>query len=82
MAKLDESNGFAKNAYAVTAHETNLEPIPGSALYVGGVGNLTLLTVGGDVVQFLAVQAGTLIPVQFARVNLTDLTASALVGIY
>ncbi len=81
-AKLDASVGLAENAFAVTAHDSNNEAIPGSALYVGGVGNLTLETVGGQVVQFLAVQAGTLIPVQFKRVNLTLLTASGLIGIY
>lgn len=51
----------------------------GHALYVGGGGNVALLTEGGDTVVFSAVPAGTTIVQRFTKVLATNTTATLLV---
>jgi hypothetical protein len=54
----------------------------GCVLYVGGTGNLRVLTAGGDTVTFSNVQAGTFIPVQVLRVYATSTTATNIVALW
>ena len=54
----------------------------GCVLYVGGTGNLKVLTVGGDEVVFSNVQAGTFVPIQVLRVFATGTTATSIVAIW
>lgn len=54
----------------------------GCVLYVGGAGNLTVDTVGGDAVTFVAVPAGSFIPVQVTRVYATGTTATSIVALW
>jgi len=56
-------------AYTIYSQEDN--PQNGCVLYVGGAGNLSVTTVGGDTVQFTGLAAGQFIPVQVLRVNST-----------
>ena len=56
-------------AYTIYSQKDN--PQNGCVLYVGGAGNLSVTTVGGDTVQFTGLAAGQFIPVQVLRVNLT-----------
>lgn len=51
----------------------------GHALYVGGGGNVALLTEGGDTVVFVSVPAGTTIVQRFTKVLAANTTATALV---
>jgi len=51
------------------------------ALYVGGVGNVTLIGLDGNSVLFTAVPAGTTLNVGFTRIMATGTTATLLVGI-
>jgi hypothetical protein len=53
-----------------------------SVIYVGGAGNVTVVTAQGDVVTFTAPAVGSVLPVQVTRVNATGTTATALVAIY
>lgn len=52
------------------------------AIYVGGAGALTVRLLGGDVVTFAALPAGTLLPVRVTEVRATGTTATALVGLW
>jgi hypothetical protein len=54
----------------------------GCVLYVGGVGNLKVLTVGGNEVTFTDVPTGTFVPVQVLRVFATGTTATNIVAIW
>jgi len=54
----------------------------GCVLYVGGVGNLKVLTVGGNEVTFTNVPTGTFVPVQVLRVFATGTTATNIVAIW
>ena len=65
------------NIPAVTGGTNN-----GCVLYVGGAGNLRVLTVGGDDVLFPNIQAGSFIPVQVLRVYSTNTTATGIVALW
>lgn len=65
------------NIPAVTGGSNN-----GCVLYVGGAGNLKVLTVGGDEVTLIAVPVGTFVPVQVLRVFATGTTATNIVALW
>lgn len=52
------------------------------AIYVGVGGDISLVDLSGETVVFAGVIAGSILPVQTARVNATDTTASSLVALY
>lgn len=51
------------------------------SIYVGGTGDITLVTVAGDTVVFKAVPVGVVLPVCATRVKATGTTATFLVGL-
>lgn len=51
------------------------------ALYVGGAGNVTLVSESGAVLLFTAPPVGSILPVRGQRVNATGTTATAMVGL-
>ena len=63
----------AEHAEAVTVGNVYTAGI----LYVGGTGNITAITVGGDTVTFTAVPTGFILPVLITEV--TAATATAMV---
>lgn len=54
----------------------------GVALYVGSLGNVSLVTEGGDTVTFAGIPAGTTLVVRFSRVRATNTTATNLVRLW
>ena len=54
----------------------------GCVLYIGGAGNVKVLTVGGDEVTFTNIQDGTFMPVQVLRVFSTGTTATGIVALW
>lgn len=72
----------ARNATAVTPHDTNaLNPIP-NRLYVGGTGTVILRARGdGADTTFLGVPAGAILPVQAQYVRATGTTATGIIGL-
>jgi hypothetical protein len=46
-------------------------PNQGCYLYVGGAGNVSVTTIGGDTVLFSGIPAGTILPVQVEALNAT-----------
>jgi len=47
-------------------------------LWVGGAGNVAVVFPDGEVVTFVGVQAGSLLPVAAVRVNSTNTTATSI----
>jgi hypothetical protein len=45
---------------------------PGCNLYFGNSGNVTVTTIGQDIVTFFGVQAGTVLPVQVIKVHSSE----------
>lgn len=54
----------------------------GCVLYIGGVGDVNVITAGGDDVTLKAVPAGSFIPVQVLRVKDTLTTATDIVAMW
>jgi len=72
---------IAGHAAAVTPSDTaNLKAE--SIIYVGGAGNLAIITIEGETVTFLGMTAGTVLPVWTYRVMATNTTATNLVAIW
>ena len=81
-------------AAAVTPSDTVNIPYPGDntasqnesawpcVLYVGGAGNLRVLTAGGNDVVLSGLSAGTFIPIQVVRVYSTNTTATDIVALW
>ena len=76
------------NAKAVTPSDTVAVVVAGgidqpiSGVYVGGAGNVTVITVGGQTVTFTAPPVGTTIWVKATHVKATGTTATNLVALY
>ena len=51
-------------------------------LYIGGAGNLRVLTAGGDDITFNGVLAGSFLPVQVTRVFVTGTSATNIVALW
>ena len=72
----------AERAFAITGSDsTDLTVFP-RAIYVGGAGNVKVVTLGGDEVTFNGVLAGTILPVRVKKVFSTGTSATNLIGVY
>lgn len=72
----------ADHAVAITPSDVTSLAHPVRGIYVGTTGDVTVLTVGGETVTFVAVPAGAILPVAANRVNDTGTDAEDLVGLY
>ena len=54
----------------------------GCVLYIGGAGNVRVLTAGQDDVTFTGVNAGTFLPVQVIRVWSTGTSATTILALW
>lgn len=65
------ANIFTATAKAYTIYQASSQTTIGNAgcaLYVGGAGNVVVTTIGGDVITFSGVTAGSILPVQVVKV--------------
>ena len=69
------------HAEAITPSDTN-ESTFALALYIGGSGNVTVVTEGGETVLFTAVPAGTILPIRVKEVSATGTTATSIVRMW
>jgi hypothetical protein len=69
------------NATAVTPSDTTILPDT-IGLYIGGVGNVAVTMLSGEVVTFIAVQTGSILPVRVVKVMSTSTTATNIVAMY
>lgn len=73
----------AKQAAAVTPHDTNNLSPPARSLYVGGGGNVVAILVGDTAsVTFSNVPDGTILPISVSRVLSTSTTATSILALY
>ena len=72
---------FPGDAAAVTPSDTAVLSAP-SVIYVGGTGNVKVVTAQGTTVTFVGLPAGAVIPVQVIQVYATDTTATNLVRVF
>ena len=72
----------ARDAAAVTPSDsTQISPVA-RALYVGGAGNIKLVTEEGTTVTFQGIVAGSVLPVKTTKVFSTDTTATYIVALF
>lgn len=69
------------DAQAITASDTTVYQPPLAGVYVGTLGNLTIVTPRGNTVLFTAVPAGTFLGVAAKQVMATGTAAGALLGL-
>lgn len=72
----------AAGGVAVTPSDTVSVDTPFRALYVGVTGNVAVLMLGGNVLTFVAVPAGSFLPASGSRVNATGTTASSILALW
>ena len=66
-------------AYAVYAMSAQTSMgNPGCFLYVGGTGNVSVITLGNDQITFNGVPAGTTLPIQVVKLRSTGTTATLI----
>ena len=71
-----------ENAAAVTPNDSTDLTNYSRALWVGGAGDVVVITVGGNTVTFVGVTAGTLLPVRCSRVKSTSTTATSILALW
>ena len=69
------TTGFSGGTYAI------FKPMS-ALLYVGGAGDLAVVTDGGDEVVFTAVAAGSFLPVHIKQVKATGTDATAILALW
>lgn len=75
--------GSATGAVAVTTSDsTDLARGATKALYIGGAGNVAVITSGGDTITFTAITVGSFHPISVKRVLATGTTATNIVAVY
>lgn len=74
-----QNNIVASSAVAVTPSDTG--EIRALALYIGGGGNLRVLTAAGEDVLFPNVPVGFLLPLEVRRVYATNTVATNIVAL-
>jgi len=80
---LDEKDTSpAVGAAAVTPADSDLTVFPCRGIYVGGAGNVAIVTPQGDTVTFVAVPAGSILPVRAKQIRSTNTTATNIVALY
>jgi hypothetical protein len=73
-ANIFTSTGQVYAVYAMSS-QTSMGN-PGCFLYVGGTGNVSVVTIGGDIITFNGVPAGTTLPIQVVKLRSTGTTAT------
>lgn len=72
----------ATHGVAVTPDDSNDLAHVTRALYVGSVGDVTVVMKDGDTVTFTAMAGGQIYPLRIKRVKATGTTATQLVGLW
>ena len=72
----------AHGGTAVTPSDSEDLADEARALYIGGDGDVRLISRNGDDLVFVGVVAGSILPIFTVRVYNTDTTASDIIGLY
>jgi hypothetical protein len=75
-----ESPAF--NAFPVTPSDTVDLAHVACAIYCGGAGDLSLVTVNGDTVTLVALVSGLIHPITASRIRATGTTATSILALY
>jgi hypothetical protein len=70
------------HAAAITKSDTDELEFVCRAIWVGGAGNIVLVTVGGETVTITAIAAGTLLKIRAKQIKSTSTTATVMVALW
>jgi hypothetical protein len=73
-------SGPARSGFAITTSDVTNFAREAQGIYVGGTGNVVIVTPDGVELTFNNAQAGSVIPWAAIRVNATGTTATGLIG--
>lgn len=76
------SENFQVPARAAAVTPSDTTEIFANAIYVGGAGNVSIVTEGGDTVTFNGVPAGTTLVIRATKVRSTSTTATNIVRLW
>lgn len=74
-------SGPAFDAFAIVPNDSTDLPEITRALYIGGGGDISLITKGGTQLTFSGANAGSLLPVRVARILATGTSATNIIGL-
>ncbi len=72
----------AVGAVSITPNDSTDLTVTTRGIFVGGAGNISLVSADGNTVTFASCAAGSILPIVTKRVMATDTTATALVALY
>ena len=72
----------ADNAAAVTPDDNTDLGFVSRGLYIGGSGDISIITNGGQTITFVGVPTGVILPVRATRVRATGTTATNIVAMW
>lgn len=72
----------AENGFSITPNDGADVAFITRKIYVGGAGNIALITKKGDTIIYVAVPVGTTLDVRASRVLSTGTSATNLLGLY
>jgi hypothetical protein len=78
MARTDQ---VFRDGFTISPSDTVNFPTRADGVFVGGAGNVVLITESNRTLTFVGLPAASLIPVSALRVNNTNTTATNLVGL-
>jgi hypothetical protein len=70
----------AQDAVAVTKSDSTVYSPPLCGLFIGGAGNVNVVTVNGSTVLFTGCVAGQILPIAVTKVMSTSTTATNITG--
>ena len=76
------SDNFQVPSRAAAVTPSDSTQIYASALYIGGGGNVAVVTEGDDTVTFTGVQAGSMLVLRIKQVRSTSTTATNIVRLW
>ena len=89
MAAIDDFQSVAsglespgRHAIAVTPSDSVTLAHASRGIYIGGAGDLKVITVGGETVTFASMAAGIVYPICVTQVLATGTTATGIVALY
>ena len=74
-------DGPAMDGFAITPDDLNDIAEVTRALYIGGAGDITVITKTGSQITFNGLNNGSILPVRVSRILATGTTASNIVGL-
>lgn len=72
----------AEKVFAITPNDSTALEHDTRAISLAGIGNLAVITVGGDNITILGLAAGIMHPIRLRKVLSTGTTASGIFGYY